>query len=642
MLLTINNLTFSYGIHTIFNNLDFRINTQEGVGIIGSNGCGKSTFLKLITEELTPESGEIHKQSQLTIGILNQEFNSIYNQTLHTFYLQVFSHLIEMENEMQTLQDKIETATEEELNSLVHKQATLHDQYAEKGGFEYNSRIRGVTIGLGFSLEDLNKTMDQFSGGEKTRIALGALLLQSPDLLLLDEPSNYLDFQALAWLESTLSSYKGAFIIVSHDRYFLNKVCTRICEVENQAFLSYDGNYSTYCEKKEKRDLALKHASEKQMQEAKRQSAIIQRLRNYNSIQSSKRAASREKVMAKMEVTNYNESYNNIHFSFQPKITSGNDVLVVTDLAKGFNDTPLFKNVNFEVKRGDKIGIIGSNGIGKTTLFQILTKRIKPDSGRVTLGRKVVQGYYTQEPDNLVLSPESTLIDAIRDIDFHLNDGQIRNILASFLFTGESVFKKVEDLSGGEKARLNMARLMVSESNFLLMDEPTNHIDMQTREILELALSAYDGTLLFISHDRYFLNKVATQIYQLTPNGFEKTLGNFDDYLNFKQKEADRAALLVNDAPQLTKTQQKEAKKREKQLENQLRQEKKQLKALESKMEKNDQLIQDYENQMCLDGFYDDLEKSQMINNQYENLIMENQELMLEWEELAQKLEAME
>ncbi|MEA5073115.1 MAG: ABC-F family ATP-binding cassette domain-containing protein [Eubacterium aggregans] len=640
MLININQLSFSYGVHSIFNNLDFRIDDTEHLGLIGRNGCGKSTFFKLLTSECHRDTGTLDKKNGLTLGLLSQEFKASEHETVGAIFTAVFQDLIEMEGQIQSLQQRIDTAEATEQQRLVHQLAELQEQYADRGGFEYHSRIRGVTIGLGFQLEDLEKAFGKFSGGEKTRIALGCLLLQSPDLLLLDEPTNYLDFEALNWLESFLNNYKNAFIIVSHDRFFLDRVCTRICEIEDHGMVSYTGNYTQYLDKKEKRDRAMDAAYDKQMKELTRQQKIVDRLRDYNSVQSSRRAASREKAIERIKPVERRQDRRSLHFSFSPKVISGNDVLMVEELEKSFGDRQLFKDVSFEIHRGDRIGIIGRNGIGKTTLFQILMKQIKPDSGRVVFGRKVYPGYYAQEPDEALLAPNETLIDAIRDIDSHLTDGDIRNILASFLFTGETVFKHSGDLSGGEKARLNMARLMVSESNFLLMDEPTNHIDMSTREILEDALCGYEGTLLFISHDRYFLNRVANRIFELTPGGIEETIGNYDDYARTKQNQSDRESLLAQShAPQTNKTRRKQERQQAKALEAERRRHKKALAQLEEQMESNDERIAAYEADMCQPSFYDDMVYAQKITDDYHALKADNENIIQQWEDLALQLE---
>ena len=571
MLINIENLSFSYGINEIFNQLSLSIQEKEMIGLVGRNGSGKSTFLKLLAGQLTPDSGVISKKSNLTIGYLAQEADFPADTTLDALFLSVFEPLIKMEERLRELEHQIGETDGAEQEKVMKTYGELQDRFAEQKGYEYPSRIRGIAKGLGFTDEDMAKPFGVLSGGEKTRAALGRNLLQEPELLLLDEPTNYLDIDSLQWLEQFLKAYDGAFVIISHDRYFLDKVCGRILEVSRHSLDSYSGNYTTYVEKKEKLLMDLDHQYAQQMREIKRQQEMIARFRRYNSVHSSKRAASREKALAKMEVVEKVQTESDAHFNFKPRIQSGKDVLTVRDVSKSFDGQPLF------------------------------------------------------------------------EIDMHFTEGELRSILAAFLFTGDDVFKAVSSLSGGEKARLLLARLMLSQSNFLLMDEPTNHIDMRTKEILENALIAYQGTLLFISHDRYFLNRVATKIYNFTPTGIEVTLGNYDDYIHYKDEAALRETLEAEkNRTVITKTRQKADRKKQKEQEAAFRGKKKVLKAVEADIEHLENEIADYEAQMCQNDFYDDLNNVNAVTAAYNTAREAVASLTERWEELLLEIEEWE
>lgn len=643
MLINIENLSFSYGINEIFNQLSLSIQEKEMIGLVGRNGSGKSTFLKLLAGQLTPDSGVISKKSNLTIGYLAQEADFPADTTLDALFLSVFEPLIKMEERLRELEHQIGETDGAEQEKVMKTYGELQDRFAEQKGYEYPSRIRGIAKGLGFTDEDMAKPFGVLSGGEKTRAALGHNLLQEPELLLLDEPTNYLDIDSLQWLEQFLKAYDGAFVIISHDRYFLDKVCGRILEVSRHSLDSYSGNYTTYVEKKEKLLMDLDHQYAQQMREIKRQQEMIARFRRYNSVHSSKRAASREKALAKMEVVEKVQTESDAHFNFKPRIQSGKDVLTVRDVSKSFDGQPLFENISFDIHRGDKVGIIGANGIGKTTLFRIIQDKVSRDSGVIEYGHKVHVGYYDQENNDLKQFYDKNLLEALWDIDMHFTEGELRCILAAFLFTGDDVFKAVSSLSGGEKARLLLARLMLSQSNFLLMDEPTNHIDMRTKEILENALIAYQGTLLFISHDRYFLNRVATKIYNFTPTGIEVTLGNYDDYIHYKDEAALRETLEAEkNRTVITKTRQKADRKKQKEQEAAFRGKKKELKAVEADIEHLENEIADYEAQMCQNDFYDDLNNVNAVTVAYNTAREAVASLTERWEELLLEIEEWE
>ncbi|MEG0508253.1 MAG: ABC-F family ATP-binding cassette domain-containing protein [Eubacterium sp.] len=640
MLINVENLNFSYGVNEIFNTLNLTIQEKEMIGLVGRNGSGKSTFLKLLAGLLTPDHGTINKKSNLTLGYLAQEATFPDTITLFELFTSVFNPLIQMEERLRTLEHQISESEGKNQEKLMNTYGELQDHFAECGGYAYHSRIRGIAKGLNFSDDDLKKSFSVLSGGEKTRAALGHILLSEPNLLLLDEPTNYLDINSLGWLEQFLKAYNGAFVIISHDRYFLDKVCTRILEVSHHSLDTYVGNYSTYVDKKEKMLMDQDHLYAKQMQEINRQKEMIARFRRYNSVHSSKRAASREKVLSKIEVVDRVQQDASVHFNFKPKVQSGKDVLKVENVSKSFDHRLLFENIFFEIHKGDKIGIIGANGIGKSTLFQMLQNKISRDSGTIEYGHKVYTGYYDQENNDLKEFYSENLLEVLWDVDTHFTEGELRNILAAFLFTGDAVFKTVNTLSGGEKARLLLARLMLSQSNFLLLDEPTNHIDMRTKEILENALIAYQGTLLFISHDRYFLNKVATKIFNFTPNGIEITLGNYDDFLYYKDEAAEREQLEAEKNRIVpTKTQQKSDRKRIKEEEIAFRNKKKQLKDIETSIELLDKKIATYETQMCESSFYNDPERVNQIMAEYAAAKSENADLTDKWEMLLMEIE---
>lgn len=643
MLINIENLSFSYGINEIFNQLSLSIQEKEMIGLVGRNGSGKSTFLRLLAGQLTPDSGVISKKSNLTIGYLAQEADFSADTTLDALFLSVFEPLIKLEERLRELEHQIGETDGAEQEKVMKTYGELQDRFAEQKGYEYPSRIRGIAKGLGFTDEDMAKPFGVLSGGEKTRAALGRNLLQEPELLLLDEPTNYLDIDSLQWLEQFLKAYDGAFVIISHDRYFLDKVCGRILEVSRHSLDSYNGNYTTYVEKKEKLLMDLDHQYAQQMREIKRQQEMIARFRRYNSVHSSKRAASREKALAKMEVVEKVQTESDAHFNFKPRIQSGKDVLTVRDVSKSFDGQPLFENISFDIHRGDKVGIIGANGIGKTTLFRIIQDKVSRDSGVIEYGHKVHVGYYDQENNDLKQFYDENLLEALWDVDIHFTEGELRSILAAFLFTGDDVFKAVNALSGGEKARLLLARLMLSQSNFLLMDEPTNHIDMRTKEILENALIAYQGTLLFISHDRYFLNRVATKVYNFTPTGIEVTLGNYDDYIHYKDEAALRESLEAEkNRTVVTKTRQKADRKKQKEQEAAFRGKKKELKTVEADIERLENEIADYEARMCQSDFYDDLDNVNTVTTAYNTAREAVTSLTDRWEELLLEIEEWE
>lgn len=530
MVLSCNHISKSFVTGDVLTDCSFHIEDHEKAAIVGLNGAGKSTLLKIITGEMSPDSGDVTISKGKNIGYLAQNQDISADSTIMDEMLKTKEYLINMEERIRSLETEMKSKTGEELEALMDTYSKLNHTFELENGYAYKSEITGVLKGLGFTEDDFDKKISSLSGGQKTRVFLSRLLLLKPDIILLDEPTNHLDMTSIAWLETFLTNYPGAVIIVSHDRYFLDKIVTHVIEIENHTIRSYTGNYSAFAEKKEKiRDAELKHYYNQQ-REIKHQEEVIEKLKSFNREKSIKRAESREKMLEKMEVLNKPIFVDSeMHLKLTPQITSGNDVLTVKELSKSFGENVLFNNLDFEVKRGEKVAIIGDNGTGKTTILKIINNLIDADHGEISLGSKVVIGYYDQE--HHVLTMENTLFEEISDAYPDMTGTEIRNVLAAFLFTGDDVFKRIADLSGGERGRVSLAKLMLSKSNFLILDEPTNHLDITSKEILENALNNYDGTVLYVSHDRYFINKTATRILDLKNKKLVNYIGNYDYYL---------------------------------------------------------------------------------------------------------------
>lgn len=530
MVLSCNHISKSFVTGDVLTDCSFHIEDHEKAAIVGLNGAGKSTLLKIITGEMSPDSGDVTISKGKNIGYLAQNQDISADSTIMDEMLKTKEYLINMEERIRSLETEMKSKTGEELEALMDTYSKLNHTFELENGYAYKSEITGVLKGLGFTEDDFDKKISSLSGGQKTRVFLSRLLLLKPDIILLDEPTNHLDMTSIAWLETFLTNYPGAVIIVSHDRYFLDKIVTHVIEIENHTIRSYTGNYSAFAEKKEKiRDAELKHYYNQQ-REIKHQEEVIEKLKSFNREKSIKRAESREKMLEKMEVLNKPVFVDSeMHLKLTPQITSGNDVLTVKELSKSFGENVLFNNLDFEVKRGEKVAIIGDNGTGKTTILKIINNLIDADHGEISLGSKVVIGYYDQE--HHVLTMENTLFEEISDAYPDMTGTEIRNVLAAFLFTGDDVFKRIADLSGGERGGVSLAKLMLSKSNFLILDEPTNHLDITSKEILENALNNYDGTVLYVSHDRYFINKTATRILDLKNKKLVNYIGNYDYYL---------------------------------------------------------------------------------------------------------------
>lgn len=534
MILSCNHVSKAFGTDVIIEDISFHIEDHEKAAIVGINGAGKTTLLKVITGNLTADEGDVILSRGKTMGYLAQHQDLTSQRTIYEELLEVKRDVIQMEERIRLLEVEMKHASGQQLEDLLKTYTRLNHEFELANGYAYQSEITGVLKGLGFMEEEFSKSISTLSGGQKTRVSLGKLLLSKPDIILLDEPTNHLDMESIAWLETYLLNYRGAVIIVAHDRYFLDRVVSKIIELDCGRGTVFQGNYSAYSEKKAMLRNAQLKAYLNQQQEIKHQEEVITKLKSFNREKSIRRAESREKMLAKIEVLEKPAEVNDeMNIRLEPNITSGNDVLTVRDLSKSFGDNHLFSHVDIDLQRGERLAIIGNNGTGKTTLLKIINDMLPADSGEIRLGSKVHIGYYDQE--HQVLHMEKTLFDELQDTYPDLNNTRIRNVLAAFLFTGDDVFKRIKDLSGGERGRISLAKLMLSNANFLILDEPTNHLDITSKEILEHALNQYTGTVLYVSHDRYFINKTATRILELTGETFINYIGNYDYYLEKKE-----------------------------------------------------------------------------------------------------------
>ncbi len=534
MILSCQNISKAFNEKRILTDVSFHIEDYDKAAIIGINGAGKTTLLRIIVGEQSADEGIITLAKGKTCGYLAQNQNVDSKNTLFDELLSVKADIIALEQQIRETEIAMKTADESLLNQLMEHYTKLTHNFELANGYAYKSEITGVLKGLGFEEKDFDQSIATLSGGQKTRVALSKLLLIKPDLIILDEPTNHLDLNAIVWLENYLLNYRGAVIIVSHDRYFLDKIANKVIEIDQTKATVFNGNYSDYAVKKEQLRIAAWNAYINQQQEIKHQEAVIEKLKSFNREKSIKRAQSREKLLNKMEVLDKPvQTRTDIHMTLIPKCTSGNDVLHIENLSKSFGKLCLFSNLDMDIKRGEHVAIIGDNGTGKTTILKIINGLLDADKGLITLGTNVHIGYYDQE--HHVLHSDKTLFEEISDAYPSLTNTEIRNTLAAFLFTGEDVFKRISDLSGGEKGRVSLAKLMLSESNFLILDEPTNHLDIISKEILEDALNSYEGTILYVSHDRYFINRTASRILDLAHQKLTGYLGNYDYYLEKKE-----------------------------------------------------------------------------------------------------------
>lgn len=530
MILSCQNISKAFVENQVLKNVSFHIEDHEKAAIVGINGAGKTTLLRIIVGEMTPDDGQVVLARDKTLGYLAQNSTVDTSHTIYEELLSVKADLLRLEEKIRECENNMKHANGDALEDLMKQYTSLTHAFETGGGYLYRSELVGVLKGLGFTEDEFSKPVATLSGGQKTRVALGRLLLQNPDLIILDEPTNHLDMNSIAWLETYLLNYKGAVLIVSHDRYFLDRIAGKVIEIDQSKATTFMGNYSDYAVKKEQLRVAAWNAYMNQQREIKHQEEVIEKLKSFNREKSIKRAESREKMLDKIEVIEKpSEVRTDMKLTLTPRILSGNDVLTVEHLSKSFDSHKLFTDVNFEIKRGEHVAIIGDNGSGKTTLLKILNGLVPADQGTFRLGSNVEIGYYDQE--HHVLHSDKTLFEEISDDYPYLNNTQIRNVLAAFLFTGEDVFKRISDLSGGERGRVSLAKLVLSNANFLILDEPTNHLDIMSKEILEDALNGYEGTILYVSHDRYFINRTAHRILDLTEGQFVNYVGNYDYYL---------------------------------------------------------------------------------------------------------------
>lgn len=633
IILSCKNLSKSYGIDNILHNISFNIKDGEKVGLIGPNGSGKSTLLKILANELDYDAGEIFVEKNKKIGYLPQHYSIESSKTIYNEMLCVFKNLIDLEKKISELEEKMnepyDASNAEYHDKIIKNYTTAVETYTLRGGYTYRGEINRVLTGLGFEESDFHTPVNILSGGQKTRLALCKLLLVNPDILLLDEPTNHLDLDAIEWLEEYLKNHKGTLLIISHDRYFLDSVTNKTMEICNNQFKSFDGNYTKFMEFKKKDYEAQLKAYSAQQAEIKRQEEIIERYRSFNREKSIRAAESRQKALDKIDKIDKPIMYSNsAKIKFKASIKSGNDVLHIEDLAKSFDDVKLFNNINLDIKRGDKSALIGENGRGKTTLFKIIMDKISADKGKKVLGRNVFIGYYDQEQSDL--DPNKTIIDEVWDAFPNMTTTEVRNALAAFLFTGDDVFKEISKLSGGEKCRINLLKLMLSKANFLLLDEPTNHLDIVSREALEDAILNYDGTVLVISHDRYFLNKVIDKIYELKEDEIKEYLGNYSYYIEKKKNPSRFESLEENEG--MTKTQIKIEKKKKREAEKEQKQIKLKAKNIEELIASKENELLKLQEKLCLEEVYSNPEKAQEVNLKILEMEKSLEELYNEWE----------
>ena len=636
MILSCQSICKSFGEKVILQDASFHIEEREKAALIGNNGAGKTTLLRIIMQEISADSGNVVIAKDKKIGYLAQ-YQDIHGH--HTIYEELMTtkqYILDMEEKIRSLEQEMKYVAGEKLESLMNSYTRLTHQFELENGYAYKSEIVGVLKGLGFEEEDYNKQIENLSGGQKTRVALGKLLISKPDILLLDEPTNHLDMESIAGLETYLLNYPGAVFIVSHDRYFLDKVVTKIVEIEAAQMRMYDGNYSAYALKKAQLRDAQYKAYLNQQREIKHQEAVITKLRSFNREKSIKRAESRVKMLDKIQrIEKPIEIDNQMRISLEPRFISGNDVLTVEGLSKSFPGQTLFTDINFEIKRGERVALIGNNGTGKTTILKILNGIVDADAGRFTLGSKVQIGYYDQE--HHVLHMEKTIFQEISDTYPTLTETEIRNMLAAFLFTGDDVFKQISSLSGGERGRVSLAKLMLSEANFLILDEPTNHLDIASKEILEEALNSYTGTVLYVSHDRYFINQTATRIMDLTNQAIVNYIGDYDYYLEKKDEmtqiyaptqEAVTEEVKETSQTKLTWQQQKEenALKRKRESE---------LKKVEARIEELETRDKEIDENMVLPDVCTNVAECTKLSREKAAITEELEELYEKWEELA-------
>jgi len=643
MILSCQNITKSFDGKIILKQADFHIEEYEKAAIVGINGAGKTTLLNIITNRLQPDEGVCSISKGKTIGYLEQHPVLDSENTIYDELMSVKDYLLVMEQELRQIELDMKHKEGGELEKLMSRYVDLTTRFEMENGYAYKSELTGILKGLGFDESEYNKPVSTLSGGQKTRVALGKLLLLSPDIILLDEPTNHLDMNAVRWLENYLANYKGAVLIVSHDRYFLDRIAEKIIEVDNGEVMTFSGNYSDYAKKKEQYRINRMHAYLNQQKEIKHQQEVIDKLKSFNREKSVKRAESREKMLQKIEVLEKpSEVRSDMRFALTPSVVSGNDVLEISELSKAFGSEVLFEKVSFSLKRGEHVAIIGDNGTGKTTLLKLINELLPADEGSIRLGTNVHIGYYDQE--HHVLHTEKTVYDEIADDYPYLTVTEIRNVLAAFLFTGDDVFKLIGECSGGERGRISLAKLMLSEANFLILDEPTNHLDIASREILEDAINRYEGTVLYVSHDRYFINRTAHRILNLSEKKFTEYLGNYDYYLEKSLSLQTAPVISSKNAPSRTLNNSEavsegradwQAKKaeqaRQRKLENDLRKTEEQITELEDKITELDAL-------MASDEICTNSAKLSELSKERETAQKTLEKLYEEWERLSETI----
>ena len=630
MILAASSIKKSFITHEVLRDVTFHIEAREKMALVGVNGAGKTTLFQILLGNMQPDDGNLFLQKGVRIGYLPQNSDYRSEKRIEEELLTVFNDLRHMEERMRELEILI---SEKQTPEYMEEYATLQHRFTDADGYQYRSRVRGVLKGLGFADSEYELPISSLSGGQRSRIALGKLLLENPDVLLLDEPTNHLDIQSISWLESYLTGYTGAAIIISHDRYFLDKLCTKTMEIERGVATVYKGNYTYYVHEKEVRAKTAMREYAAQQAEIKRQEEIIARLRSYGMEKFMRRAISREKALERMDILDRPSALDaSMKFTFTPSMISGDDVLTAEHVAKSFDGKDLFRNMNFTIHRGEKIALLGANGTGKTTLFKMIMGKDTPNYGYLHLGVKVFPGYYDQQQENL--DPDKSVLDEIYDNFPQMTLSQIRNVLGAFLFRGEDVFKLIGQLSGGEKARVSLCKIMLSKSNFLLLDEPTNHLDIVSREVLENNLKSYEGTLFFISHDRYFINSVADKIFELTPDGVRVYLGNYDFYLEHMNDEVTAATEIIQ-----TPTQNKESFQQQKMQQRELTKKKTRYTRLEKMITDGEDRLAEIEEQMLDPKFYSSASAFAKLENEKAELSQNIEEWMDEWSLLSEELE---
>lgn len=641
MILSCQNLSKAFGSDDIIKNVSFQINEGDKVAIVGNNGAGKSTLLKMITGELESDAGSITLAKDATLGYLAQYQNIEGEETVYQTVYSSRQDILNMQGRLQRMEQQMTELQGEALEDLLVKYHQLHDLFEHQNGYAYESEVQGVLRGLGFSEEDFNKTMDMLSGGQKTRVSLGKLLVMKPDMLLLDEPINHLDLTSIEWLETFLMNYKGTVVIVAHDRYFLDRIVTKVIDLSMHTAHVYKGNYSAFAMQKEEIRKTMLREYEKQQASIAHQQEVIDKLKQFNREKSIKRAESRQKALDKMEVLEKPvDAENHMQLSLQPDTVSGNDVLELIGLSKSYDGIPLFTNVNFLLQRGEHVAILGDNGTGKTTLLKIINEIIPADAGIFRLGANVTIGYYDQEQQ--VLDDEKTLFEEMSDTYPNLNNTKIRNVLAAFMFLGDDCYKRIRDLSGGERGRISLAKLMLSGANFLILDEPTNHLDMESKEILENAINAYEGTVLYVSHDRYFVNQTADKILELTNQQFSVYLGNYDYFVE-KKAQSQETQNIVSQTTTSSETEQVESEgkidwKQQKKLQSEKRKVENRIAEIEEQISECEDTLAKIDEEFAKDDVATNSAKLNELSEKQSKVQAELDTLYVAWEQWSEVL----